>query len=380
MPDIVLKKSQQRLYEKVITRGFCTLCGACIGYCPYFQVNPLRGNVRMMDPCDVSDGQCYQYCPRTRIDMDTLHQDIFGVPFDEARVGIGIVRDIFLARSTDQEILRRGQDGGVVTTLLWTAMSEGIIDGAVETTMSDDKSPHGFLARNRQELLQCVGNSYEPGATLEALNQIPAHSKEKVAIVGLPCQVQAVAKMRVNPPKNRLNIHNVKLVLGLFCGWAFSPGVFHQYLNGNFNLSQVKKFDIPHHPAHSFDVYTSEGKQSIELDEVRDFINPACSYCGDMTSQFADISVGSGRTKFRGWNTVIVRTENGEKLVKIAKRRGMLETQPIPEESVTNLKRAALNKMKRAITSITERTGSSEDLGYLILKPVLRDKLCDEKE
>lgn len=375
--DDVEKESQQRLYEEVITSGLCTLCGACVGHCPYFQVNPVQRSVRMMDTCDLNDGQCHQYCPRTHTDMDALYQGIFGIPFDAAHMGIGIVRDIFLARSADPEILRKGQDGGVVTTLLWTAMSEGIIDGAVETKMSEDKSPQGFLARNREELLQCAGNSYEPGAALEALNRIPSDSKEKVAVVGLPCQVAAVSKMKSNPPRNRADIHNIRLVVGLFCGWAFSPGVFHQYLKGNFNLSQVKKFDIPHHPAHSFDVYTAKGKQSIELDEVRDLINPACGYCIDMTSQFADISVGSGRAKFVGWNTVIVRTENGANLIEMAKRRGILETQPIPEESITNLKRAALNKMKRAIASITERTGSSEDLDYLVIKTMLREKLHD---
>ena len=315
--DNVGKESQQSLYKEVITSGFCTLCGACVGQCPYFRVNPMRGSVKMMDTCDLNDGQCYQYCPRTHTDMDALYQCIFEMPFEEAHVGIGIVRDIFLARSADPEILMRGQDGGVVTTLLWTAMSEGIIDGAVETKMSDEKSPHGFVARNREGLLQCAGNSYEPGATLEALNRIPSNSKEKVAVVGLPCQVAAVSKMKANPPRNRADIHNVKLVVGLFCGWAFSPGIFHQYLKDHVNLSQVKKFDIPHHPAHSFDVYTAKGKESIELDEVRDFINPACGYCGDMTSQFADISVGSGHAKFMGWNTVIVRTENGENLIKI---------------------------------------------------------------
>ena len=353
--DNVRKKSQQRLYEEVINSGLCTLCGSCVGPCPYFQVNPLRGTIQMMDPCDLSDGQCYQYCPRTPTDVDALYRTVFGVHFEEeAHLGIGIVRDIFLARSADPEILMRGQDGGVVTTLLWTAMSEGIIDGAVETKMSEEKSPHGFVARNREELLQCAGNSYEPGAVLEALNRISSNSKEKVAVVGLPCQVEAVSKMKANPPRNRADIHNVRLVVGLFCGWAFSLGVFHQYLKDHVNLSQVKKFDIPHHPAHSFDVYTEEGKKSIELDEVRDFINPACGYCGDMTSKFADISVGSGRAKYIGWNTVIVRTENGENLIKIAKRRGILNTQPIPEESVTNLKRAALNKAKRAIESNTE--------------------------
>ena len=97
-----------------------------------------------------------------------------------------------------------------------------------------------------------------------------------------------------------------------------------------------------------------------------------------MTSQFADISVGSGRAKFKGWNTVIVRTKTGTELVEIARRKGILETQPIPEDSLTHLKEAALIKVGRAIKNIIERTGSKQDLGYLKVKPELLDTLLKE--
>jgi len=368
-------KASQRLYDEVLISGLCTLCGACVGLCPYFRVNRLRGTIQRLDICDLDEGQCYQYCPRTYTDIDAICQQVFGVAYGEENVGIGIVTDVFLARSRDEEILKKGQDGGTVTTLLWAAVEERIIDCVVETKMSDDKSPSGFLARNKEELLQCAGNSYEPGATLETLNRIPIDSNEKVAVVGLPCQVTAVRKMRTYPARNRIDMDNVKLVIGLFCGWSLSTGSFHKFLQQNCDLSEVVKFDIPHHPAHTFDVYTASGKKSFELDEIRKFINPACSYCCDMTAQFADISVGSGRTMFRGWNTVIVRTSNGAELMVRAKERGMLETQPIPDESLNHLKEAALNKMKRAIRSITELTGSKGDLGYLKITPDMLDKL-----
>lgn len=365
-------KAPQRLYDEVIATGLCTICGACVGLCPYFRINR-RGTIQRIDICERDEGRCYQYCPRTDTDMDAVYQRIFGIPYDQDKVGLGVVRDVFLGRSSDAEILKKGQDGGTVTTLLWTAMEEGIIDCAVEARMSDDKTVHGVLARNREEVLQSAGNSYEASGILEILNRIPRDSTEKLAVVGLPCQVMAVSKMRTYPSENGMNIDNVNLVVGLFCGWSLSPNGFHQFLQDRFNLPEVVKFDIPHHPAHTFDVYTRLGKESVELEDIKKFINPACSYCGDMTSQFADISVGSGRAAFKGWNTVIVRTSSAAKLVEIARAKGMLETQRIPAESLTHLKMAALTKIKRAIQNITERTGSKEDFGYLKIKPeVLR--------
>ena len=378
MTNEIMVKASQRLYDEVITKGLCTLCGACVWLCPYFRMNRRRGTVQRMDPCEQDEGRCYQYCPRTCTDMDAVYRQVFGVPYDADKLGIGIVRDVFLARSTDADILTKAQDGGVVTTLLWVAMQEGIIDGAIETKMSNDKSSSGFLARNKEELLQCAGNSYEPSASLELLNRISRDSNEKLAVVGLPCQVAAVSNMKTYPAKNGANIDNLKLVIGLFCGWSFSPGSFHQFLQENFDLSQVVKFDIPHHPAHTFDVYTTSGKKTFELDEIREFINPACSYCGDMTSQFADISVGSGRAMFRGWNTVIVRTEAGTDLVESARKKSLLEMQPIPAESLTHLKKVTLIKIKRAIENITELTGSKQDLGYIKVKPEVLDALLGE--
>jgi len=163
-------------------------------------------------------------------------------------------------------------------------------------------------------------------------------------------------------------------VIGLFCGWELS-GRFRQFLEENFDLPQVVKFDIPHHPAHTFDVYTKSDKKSVELEDIGQYISEACSYCWDMTAEFADISVGSGRAKFKGWNTVVVRSKAGAELMEIAKKKGVVETQPIPAESVENLKRASLNKKKRAVSSIIAKTGDKKDLLYLGIPSGLADKL-----
>jgi len=59
----------------------------------------------------------------------------------------------------------------------------------------------------------------------------------------------------------------------------------------------------------------------------------------------------------------------------IAKKKGAIETQPIPIESIENLKRASLNKKKRALDSIIAKTGDKKNLLYLGISPGMAEKL-----
>jgi coenzyme F420-reducing hydrogenase beta subunit len=85
-----------------------------------------------------------------------------------------------------------------------------------------------------------------------------------------------------------------------------------------------------------------------------------------MTAEFADISVGAAEG-VAGWNTLIVRTDAGRELVEAAQAKGVIETQPLPEQNLAHLKEASLNKKKRALKKVIETTGSEENLLYLKL-------------
>jgi len=295
--------------------------------------------------------------------MNAVSKKIFGVPFSDHELGVTL--DVYMARTRDGEIGEKGQDGGTVTTLLALALQEGMVDLVVCTKMDEDKVPRGYLARSREELLQCAGTCYEASFALEGYRNIPRDSAEKVGVVGLGCQLEALTKIRQYPPEKNANPDNIKLTVGLFCGWALSPHIFHPYLKGNYDLSQVVKFDIPHTPHYSFDVHTKSGIKSVSLDEIRPYINPACQYCWDMTAEFSDVSLGSAGSAFPGWNTVVVRTKMGADLMELAKRKGILETQALPDQRLAHLKSIALKRKKTALENIVERTGDKNDLLYV---------------
>jgi coenzyme F420 hydrogenase subunit beta len=363
----VVTKGCKELVGEVIETGLCALCGACTGSCPYFAY--YNGRIALLDNCTRTDeAQCYEYCPRTFTDMNEISQTIFGTPYKEYE--IGAVKEVIIARTTNKTIQEKAQYGGAVTTLLSLAITQGLIDDAILTRTSDDKSPATLLAKNIDDVLQCAGSSYMACPVLEQLNNLPKDSNSKLGIVATPCQVLSLAKMKSQRPQNRVSIDNVKLVIGLFCTWALSPDKFHRFLKDNLDLSQVKKFDIPPPPANRLDVYTSKNVISFPLEQVRKYTMPTCSYCLDMTSEFADISIGSVEG-MEGWNTIIIRTDAGAELIKLAKDQKKLQIQNLPESNLQHLKEAALVKKRRALTEIIKRTGDKNNLLYLGLSPQL---------
>ena len=228
--------------------------------------------------------------------------------------------------------------------------------------------------RSEEEVLQSAGSNYMACPVLEAYNRLPEDDSDKLAVVAVPCQVIAASKMKIEPPQHRSSTDNIKLVIGLFCTWALAPDSFYRFLKTSLNLPSVTKFDIPPPPANRFDVYTPSGKLSLPLEQVREFTMSTCAYCLDMTSEFADVSVGSVEG-IEGWNTVIVRTDAGAKLMEMAKAKGKLETKALPAANLAHLKEASLIKKKRSLGEIVKKTGDKKDLLYLGLSPGLTEKL-----
>jgi coenzyme F420 hydrogenase subunit beta len=358
---MVRPKACQVLVDEVIKKDLCTLCGACVGLCPYFIAH--NGRIVVRDSCDLPEGRCATYCPRISLDLEELHKAMFGASYSWN--GVGTSKTIFMARSTDAKIEGRAQDAGTVTTLFCYAKDEGFIDSAVLTLFEDKSFPEGVIVSTQEEILACAGSSYIATPTVEVFNRrAQEHDRKRIGFVGTPCQVLALARMNGSVQEGRNHAGKLQLVIGLFCTWALSYPGFTQFLEREVS-DAIIKYDIPPHPANVLEVYTEKKRIDISLDHILPFVRPACQVCHDLTAEFADISVGSGRGEVLEWNTVIVRTPRGMEIVEGAKRKGLIEIREIPKENLARLERAALNKKKRALKNIIQKTGSVDDLLYL---------------
>jgi coenzyme F420 hydrogenase subunit beta len=363
-------KGPQDLEKEVIQAGLCTLCGACVGLCPYFRAH--RGRIVLMDNCNLSQGRCYFFCPRTASDLEAVNQALFGAPYPGD--SLGTRRQVVMAKSLDKSALAKGQYGGVTSTLIALALKKKMIDGAVLTKRGKELLSSGAMARDKRQVLACAGSNYIASPTLEAFNKGVQGSPKRMAVVGIPCQVLAMGKMRINPLENKNNIEKLHLVIGLFCTWALAFPDMLQFLKKDYPVEKIGRMDIPPPPANVFQLHLPGGMKSISLDHIRKFVRPSCGVCLDMTAEFSDLSVGAVEG-IAGWNTVIVRTAKGQELLEEAKRAKMIEVSDVPRANLKHLQEAALLKKKRALENIVQRTGSKENLLYLkgaeALRPLL---------
>ena len=88
-------------------------------------------------------------------------------------------------------------------------------------------------------------------------------------------------------------------------------------------------------------------------DDIRNIVPEGCSICPDMTSEFTDISVGALEGD-AAYNTIIIRTKKGLKLVQEAAREGYIELDDVLATSLENLKKGAAGKKRRALIKAEE--------------------------
>ena len=351
--DDSISNGQCQLIDKVISRGICVTCGACVGLCPYFDY--FDGKVVVLDRCQSDTWRCLQICPRA----DYADTSLVRIPENDQAKEIGPFQKIFMARSKKEEISQVAQYGGIVSTLLIYAMEKGFIESAIITDKGDGISSAGKIARNKSDILNCAGSRYNASGVLAALNRAIKEDVRKLAVVGLPCQMEALARMGLMEPDGEERCSRINLKIGLFCTWALDYRQLNEYLK-NVGLEEpIIKYDIPPPPSQVFLVQTEKGWREFPLDDIRPFIQKGCALCGDMTAEHADISVGSVEG-VEGWNTVVVRSQKGEEIMATAFEDNQIQIDDLPKENLDHLKEASLNKRERSTMADEEmkRRGS----------------------
>jgi coenzyme F420 hydrogenase subunit beta len=338
---------EDSLANEVIEAGKCVSCGTCVVVCPFSCLELIKEKPSLVKECKVC-GICAQVCPRYQWTMAKMENFVFGRE-RKPEEDFGVYRRIIIARTTDDQISKVCQDGGVVTTLLLFALKNGFIDSAIVTGSDKEKPfyPVPMLATTAKEIMEAAGTKYSCSSNILALTDVLKQKKASVAFVGTPCQIHAVRRMQMAGLKRHTG--PLRFLIGLMCSECFTyEGLIENHIRGKLGikLADIKKMNIKGKML----VATDSGVSSIPLAEIKQYARKSCSFCDDFSSELADISVGG--LGIEGWTFTILRTEKGEELFSDAEQAGFIRTKPIEEAAFSlNLLSKLTKKRREAATS-----------------------------
>ncbi len=352
----------KELVSGVINNNLCIGCGACVSLCPYFKSH--KGKTVMLFQCSREKGRCFAYCPKAEVDLDNLSQFMFGKSYGNDPMGSYIqVRSAKAGRAVS---LKDFQTAGCVSSLLMFALDRGIIDAAVVTERKGARG-NPVVVTDPAKIPLYASTGYSASPVVAGFNEAVSSGYKKIGIVGTPCQVTAVTQMRTNPLEVEGFSDTSALVIGLFCTWALDTMSFEKILKSKIDVAKIKKYDIPPPPAEIMKVYASAESVDIPLSEIRAVIPASCSYCYDMTAEFADISAGvfEGREK---QNILITRTERGEEILQAAISAGFIEAEILQAGDVDGLSQASMNKKKKGMAKCRDGGLINREGGLSLLR------------
>jgi coenzyme F420 hydrogenase subunit beta len=346
------KDSYGMLMKEIIRSGICTECGTCAAVCPVLEWDHFAGQPKLIGKC-TGCGICYNQCPRTITDPIQL---------------IGEFKSGYVANTNIPEVIG-GQDGGTVTSILCYLFDEHLIDAAI-VTMKDPNNPWHPVAQivtAKDDAIQASGSIYVHSQTIEALMEAIRQDYVSIAIVGTPCNIDAVDKMMSSPAGMlRFFMRAHVLKIGLFCMDSFSPETLYtRFENDGIDLTKISKMNINRGKFHLFYPDEEEPVKSYTIRSLHKYKSSSCNFCLDLTAENADISIGSvgaGAKK----NTVFARTGIGTEILEDAAKKGYLTVEPYDAINLT----AVLNLAK--LKKVSQYTVQKRKVF------IVREKMDDE--
>ena len=331
------------LKSDILDQDMCARCGACAAVCPpgWLAIGDEGTPVTTVETAAMDCGGCslcLDVCPGKDPATPQSEIRIFGRTRTRAERWTGIFRQNLVLTSTNQQILKSAAAGGAGTTLMLTALRSGLAD-AVIVVGRDPKRPWvpmALVTDSEEEVIRCGQTSYCLTPNLHLLRD-PRFAR--IALVGVPCEIQAVRKMQNVVPISEV-AEKVVLTVEIACASSTKRAGTEFLITEKLGIPLEDVADMRYRDGEypgEFAVKTRDGRRRtlpfFELvDEFKRFKTHRCIVCGDWWSGLADISISDGDPNIYAssqsgarpprQSIMITRTQRGEEIVQAAVQLG----------------------------------------------------------
>lgn len=326
----------------------CHGCGACESLCPTDAISmeylhrrhiPVLHDDKCID-CDI----CYKDCPG--INLDLKREELSKTEGRYRSTYLGYYESIYVGHANDEQIRSNSSSGGVVTSILVYMLQKGMIDGVI-VTHSDKCSfiSSSSITNLSSNIINAQKSKYTSSNVASLLGKIDKNYK--LAIVGLPCQIQGVSKIVAR--KKRLKKQLV-LTIGLFCQGQHTR-YFDEYLTSKLGEGFAKIETLSHRGPKwkgGFNVSYKNGNkyESGIFDLMGQVIMLGffslfrCSICHDFSGELCDVTVGDA------WSMQLAdKTDAGSSVVVTRSRRAETILKDMQKDDFVSLQNASYNNL-----------------------------------
>jgi coenzyme F420 hydrogenase subunit beta len=346
------------LKSEILDHDMCARCGACIAVCPpgLLALSDEGMPVPTVEPDAMPCGECslcLQVCPGKDTATPRSEVRIFGRSRTKAERWTGIFRQSLVLTSTNPRILSGAAAGGAGTTLMLTALRSGLADAVIVVGRDAERPwvPTALITDSEDEGIRCGQTSYCLTPNLQLLRD-PRFSR--IAVVGVPCEIQAVRKMQNLVPIPAV-ADKVVLTVEIACASSTKLAGTEYLITEKLGIPLQDVVEMRYRDGEypgEFAVKTRDGgRRSLPffeiVDEFKRFKTHRCLVCGDWWSGLADVSISDGDPNIYAssqsgarpprQSIVMTRTAQGEKIVQLAVQLGLATVSPRAFISEDNL-------------------------------------------
>ena len=341
------------LKKNVIEQDLCTLCGTCIGICPVSTLafDSSKETIYDLKQSCINCGQCMKSCPGAFFDYKEMNEYLYGASLNDINLDIGYYSEILRGHSLRKAVQEGCASGGIATELGIYMLEHNLVDYVIGIC---GEYPNYSVAAisNVQDLYQTMQSKYIFIPTNEIIEFI-LHHDGKYLYIGLPCQIQGLKKACM---VNQILSDRIKLCVGIFCGFNMARSATEFLIDkSNIKREEIKKIQYRAKKGTDtgFQITGSNSNFFIPKHGYTVlnafYTRKRCWKCYDLTGEFSDISLGDAWEKKQGWSRIIVRTEQGRKLLDSMIEDGKIVCENSSLDDIYITQKKIISYKKRAI-------------------------------